>query len=267
MVIQPILEVSGNEVRESVWSTRGPLSTRDGELPMLDKLSKSFEMAGRALPMMAAVILTIKIPSSLLQNFISDHAHDPDSMDALRVTMLIEGLASPLYIAGSFVVLHAVHQGKTPQYGEAMGTAFRVYGRLLVARIVVNIITALGMLALVIPGIILAVRYALVDTIVVLEGAKSGEARKRSTEMIKGSGWAIFAVGAIWFFGIAMAYVVTGVAVGLAESLDNMVVSTIIDCVIEVFGSGFVLTMLYLYWVEAWEKEQGQGARIAEVFA
>jgi hypothetical protein len=101
-----------------------------------------------------------------------------------------------LYIAAS-VIMHAAiilkvnayHQGRKLPITQAVSEGIRHSPRLFLASLAVGIIVFAGLIALIIPGIFLLIRYALVAPACVLNG---GYGLKRSWSLTKGDNcWAI----------------------------------------------------------------------------
>ena len=142
---------------------------------------------------------------------------------------------------------------KTP-YPVAIRAGLRHWGRLFGARIVAQGLVILGLLVFIIPGIILAVRFSLIDEVVVLEGAGVTVARNRSARLTRGKEVSIFlacvfAISLNLLFSITLATSLT--AAGL---LGNPFVAFACDTVIRVFAV-FFTCLLFLYYWEAREQE------------
>ena len=76
--------------------------------------------------------------------------------------------------------------GATSTAGAAAGIGLRNWGRVFGTRFFTGLIILLGLILLVVPGIVLAVRYCLIDEVVVLEGVGGGDARERSRALVRG---------------------------------------------------------------------------------
>lgn len=76
---------------------------------------------------------------------------------------------------------------------------------LIVAGVLAGLGIALGLLLLIVPGLYLLTRWALVVPVVVLEGRRAGEAFGRSWELVKGNGWSVFGLVLLTFVGVAIA--------------------------------------------------------------
>ncbi len=92
--------------------------------------------------------------------------------------------------------------GRRPSYVEAISVGLRTWGRLFSARFFAGIWIMFGLILLVVPGIVLMVRYAFLDAVVVLEGAGGDRARRQSSEITRGFRWQIFLAGLLFFVTI-----------------------------------------------------------------
>jgi hypothetical protein len=68
------------------------------------------------------------------------------------------------------------------------------YGRLIVVDLIVAAGTAIGLLALVVPGLVFLTWFSLAGPIIELEGIPVRAALKRSRQLVRGHFWAVFAV-------------------------------------------------------------------------
>jgi hypothetical protein len=74
-------------------------------------------------------------------------------------------------------------------------------GLLLVASLVYAAVTNLGLLLLVVPGLIVATRWSLIVPVIVLEDRGIRDGFRRSSRLVKGQSFRVFAVVAIVFVG------------------------------------------------------------------
>lgn len=113
----------------------------------------------------------------------------------------------------------------------------------------------LGFIALIVPGIVLLVRYAVLDSAVVLEGANSAVSRRRSAELTSGKRWQIFAAALLFFFAFLMMSILVYVPVGFFPAADTMVVNVLLDCCLDVAYSVIQIVMFLYYWEAAHQED------------
>ena len=153
------------------------------------KVVMAFRLLFQQLPLITALVLTIWIPGQLLIE--AAQAGNPNPADVLSVvqlSMLVEIVFGPICTGGVITALAAQMSGEKTPYPEAIRAGLHHWGRLFGARIVAQGLVMLGLLAFIIPGIILAVRFSLIDEVVVLEGAGVTAARNRSVQLTRGKG-------------------------------------------------------------------------------
>lgn len=95
--------------------------------------------------------------------------------------------------------------GSGVRFGAAIGDGLRFFFPLLIVAILVGLGTFLGLLLLIVPGIILAVRWAVTAPVVVLEQAGPTSSMGRAAELSRGHRWAIFGLFLLY---LAFAYAV-----------------------------------------------------------
>jgi hypothetical protein len=93
------------------------------------------------------------------------------------------------------------------------------------------------------------VRYAFIDTVVVLEGAGGDGARRRSIELTRGFRWQIFLAGLLFF----VTFVPLGFAIRVPyeqffPALNTMLTDVAADCVLDVAHAIFQIVILLYYW-------------------
>jgi hypothetical protein len=79
------------------------------------------------------------------------------------------------------------------------------------ASILAGIAVAIGLLLLIVPGLVLITFLALIVPVIVLEGRGVTEAFRRSTDLVRGHGWAMFGVLVLTM----VVYIVVGFIIGV----------------------------------------------------
>ncbi|MFL5846138.1 MAG: hypothetical protein ACJ762_15735 [Solirubrobacteraceae bacterium] len=110
------------------------------------------------------------------------------------------GLVAQLFVVTPLVTAMTVHVVRTAADGSRAGPAaalragLDVFPKLLVAILLVGLGVFLGLIALIIPGVILAVRWVVVSQVVVVEGREGTDALRRSFDLTRDRGWHTFLV-------------------------------------------------------------------------
>ena len=165
--------------------------------------------------------------------------------DAMRII----ASAAPKPIAQNEVVKQLTGMGYkvTDATSKALIDGLVAWPRLFIARLVVSVLVLAGLVALVVPGLIVLVRLSFVDALVVVDGAPLRAALRASNALTVGRRPAIF-----WTLGVLFAAVFS-LAMSLsalAGAAHHFVVQVLTDCVIAVTQTVFTIA-LFLFYREA----------------
>jgi hypothetical protein len=139
---------------------------------------------------------------------------------ALALVALIISLVATTLFTGMVVELVSdVQDGRRDASpGQLLRAATPVIGQLILVGIVAAIGIVIGFVLIIIPGLILITVWSVAAPVVVLENPGVFAALRRSRELVRGSGWQVFAV-------IAVLYIMVGVVSllieGIAESAGS----------------------------------------------
>jgi hypothetical protein len=221
---------------------------------MLRKFVEAIRLFCTNFVLIASIILTVWLPGNLLGEYLIWYVpSDDDVVRSFRVSALIEGVFGPIYCGALVYALAQLKGGRRPRYFEAISVGVRTWGRLFSARFFAGLWIMLGLILLVVPGIVLMVRYAFIDAVVVLEGAGGDSARRRSAELTRGFRWQIFLAGLL--------FLVTFVPLGFAirvpyeqffPALNTMATDVAADCVLDM-AYAIVQIVIFLYYWQATE--------------
>jgi len=218
---------------------------------MIDKFLEAAALLVRHFWLFVAVVLTVWIPGNLLVNYLDFYVIDPDNFRlSFRMYQLVESILSPVPAAAVIAILSRSKLGRRATYLEVMGVALRKWGPLFWARFVAGILILLGFIAFIIPGIMLSVRYALLDQAVVVEGADPGEARRRSAELTAGMRWEILAVCLLFYVPYIAMSLAIYVPMFFLPFLDQFHFNVFLDCCVDL-GVVPIQIVLFLYYWEA----------------
>lgn len=103
-------------------------------------------------------------------------------------------IVTPLVTAMTIHVVRTAAEGKRASAGEAVSAGLDAFPKLLLAMVLVALGVFGGLLLLIVPGVILAVRWVVVTQAVVVEGRTGTDALSRSFELTRGRGWFSFLV-------------------------------------------------------------------------
>jgi hypothetical protein len=214
-----------------------------------DILEETFRLLVRHFDLFTMIALTVWLPGHLVINYLDFFATSKGAADAaarsFRAAVLVEGLFGPLVIAATLAALLTIKQGQPARYLAAMRWALMLWPRLFLTRLVVSVIVLAGLIALVVPGVMLLVRLAFVDALVALDGLPLGQALRISNALTEGRRRGIFWTGGFLFAAVFSLAAALSALAGLAE---HFVVQVLADCLIAVTQTVFTIAMFLFYW-------------------
>ena len=230
---------------------------------MFDKFGEAFSLLFKHIWLFSAIVLTVALPVNVIVHLVTMYAGEANFMATLSTSIWLEVIFGPLYIGALIHALARTKSGNTVTYKEAMSAGVKSWFRLFAVRFVTGIFIGLGFLVLIVPGVILAVRYALVDCATVLEGKRVGESMDRSVTLTAGRRWEIFGASVLFFLGLIVVSIFFYLPFGVIEALELSVnlapVEIIVDCVVSV-AVAIIYIVLFLYY---WEAVNGQPGKEA----
>ncbi len=224
------------------------------------KLVMAFRLLFGQLPLFAALVLTVWIPGhALIDLALAGNPNQADPLKMLQLGQLVEMVFGPIYTAAIITTLAARMAGARLSYLEAMRAGLHHWGRLFLARLMSGLLVLVGIIAFIVPGILLAIRFMFLDEAVVLEGAGAAAARRRSAQLTFGRGLRLVAVFVV-SMGLIMAFsLLLAKLVELAGLINVFPVAEVCDCLISVFAV-FFHCLVFLYYWEACQQEQNADA-------
>jgi hypothetical protein len=161
-------------------------------------LDDAFSLYRRAYPTLLLVAVVVIVPLQLLVfgvglGWLTGAYRTTQTTTGLVAGLLQALIAAPLVTAMTVHVVREAAAGRDESAGVALRAGLEVLPRLLPAIALVLLGVSVGSL-LIIPGIILAIRWALVPQVVVVEGAHGTGALARSAALVSGRGWFTFVV-------------------------------------------------------------------------
>jgi hypothetical protein len=227
---------------------------------MLQKLRDAIQLLRDNALLFSLIVLTVWLPGALLIVYLRLYVFPATlggdemrmAIQELRITNGIEFALGPLYVSALLYAASRRQQGLAVTYGDAMAHGARRSFKLLISRLGAGVLVVLGLLALIVPGIILALRFALLDAVVSLEGLEGGQARKRSTLLTQGQRWTILGTLIGSFLVAAVGMVLTSFSLyfllGLAGQEENFGVAVLYECVSNVLLTLPMLVLFLFYW-------------------
>jgi hypothetical protein len=215
-----------------------------------DLLRETLRLFASHLHLFTLIALTVWLPGHVVINYFDFFAGGPPgSAEAatrgIRVFLVVEAVFGPLVGAATLAALARIKRGEPATYGQALADGLAAWPRLFIARLVQGAIVLVGLVALVVPGVILLVRVSFVDALVVLDGAPLGAALRVSNALTAGRRSAIFWTGGALVVGVFSLAAILSVLAGAAE---HFVAQVLADCAIAVTQTVFTIALFLFYW-------------------
>lgn len=233
-------------------------------------LGETVHLLASHLHLFTLISLTVWLPGHVLRNYFEFFgAPEEGPVQSLQVLLTIQVAFDPLVVSATLAALGRIKQGLPVGYGSAMTLGFAAWGRLLLVRFVINSAVALPALGGLLAGtargpggvaagvlllglaaliVVLLVRFAVVDSVVVLEGANAVAAWRRAAALTAGRRWRIWWT-LVLLFMVVLSFAVLGAQVfRAAPELNHFVVRVLFDCAVAVSQSLFTIALFLVYW-------------------
>lgn len=187
-------------------------------------LDVSFQVFRDNFVKMITISLALQIPYyALLYLYgmsLADSSRPIDEVDYVGLLLsLLGGLViQPLANGASTKLIAESYRGRNASVGTSFASALKLLPGLLGAVLLSGLFIGLGTLLLIIPGIILAVKFSLIAPATIVERRGGTTAMSRSSDLAKGSGWKIFALFIV-MYAMTMAIGMVGGLLGLEAGL------------------------------------------------
>ncbi len=227
---------------------------------MIGKITEAVKLLRSNFVLFSKIILTVWLPASLLIVFLRyyifpDMVGDDEMRSMameIRISNIIELAFSPIYLGALLYALSRIKQGLNVTYTESMSYGSKRSFKLFATRFSTGLIVFLGLIALIIPGIILALRFTLVDEAVVLARVNGSQARKLSAKLTEGKR---IEIGFTITITIVLAIIFSGLLswlfylpLTIIGQEANFLWDVINECSIYVIFSIMYIVLFLFYW-------------------
>ena len=232
-------------------------------------LGETARLLGANLHLFTLVALTVWLPAHLTINYLEffgppdDQTHQP-----VRIGFVLQAFFDPLVVAAVISALARIKSGLPATYVEVVVEGLRAWPRLIAVRLVIYTLVAVPLapgLALSTPGrpsvaggllaavlaalvIVFLIRVAVIDSVVVLEGATLRTAWARASALTRGRRGQIFGVMLALIALLVSAVLGLGLAFKHEPQLNHFVVRVLLDCVLTVMQLPFSIAGFLFYW-------------------
>jgi hypothetical protein len=174
----------------------------------------------------AAVVVPVEIivEGIGLEMLTSSYDESPPLVESIAPTVVGFLVVTPIITAICIYALQSIAEGERPSAGQVLVAGFEAFTPLFGAVLLAAIGIFAGFLALLVPGVYLAIRWYFVPQAVVIEGARGPGALSRSGQIVEGFWWRTF--GLVLLANIAVAipgFLILAPFSAIAASTDQAV--------------------------------------------
>lgn len=227
---------------------------------MIQKIREATGLLTANLVLFSSIVLTVWLPGSILLVYLRLYVFPETAggdefrifAQEVRVSNIIELAFGPIYVGAILHAASRLKQGLSATYSESMSYGAQRSFKLLGTRIVTGLIIVAGLIAFIIPGVVLALRFALIDAVVVLEGVEGAQARNLSAQLTQGKRWNILGTMILSFMGVIIAIFLASFILYLPLSLvgqdENFVMAVISECISNILLVIPIIVLFLFYW-------------------
>jgi len=155
-----------------------------------------FANFGTVFAIAAAIVVPVQlIVSGIgLEELTSGYRAEANTAEILIPTLVSFLVVVPLIAAATIGVLRDLGNGERPRFGRSLQLGLDAFAPVFLAVLLAGVGIAAGLLALIVPGIYIAVRWLFVPQAVVVENARGPSALRTSWALTEGFWWRTFLV-------------------------------------------------------------------------
>lgn len=217
---------------------------------------------GPVLAIGAAIVIPVQIAVSGigLERLTSGYRDDPGRAEQAIPTILSFFVIAPLIAAATIHVLLALSRGQSPSAPQCLQAALDVFSRLFLAVLIAAAGIALGLAALILPGVFLLIRWFFVAQCVVIEEKRGFDALARSGQLVRGNWWRVFGIVIVSQLAAAIPALLVSVPLtAAAESADREVLGLAGDIAASIVTAPFVAILTTLLYYDLRARREAAG--------
>ena len=189
---------------------------------------------------------------------------DLDLYNTLQIVIGVITILSYLLVIGvTYTSANAAYLGQEVDVRESVKPAFRKLHSLLWVSILTIVFTALGLIALIVGAVVVAVMLAVAIPVLMVEDIRGFKACRRSWDLIRGNGWRTFAVLFVAGIFTGLITVISSLiaegANGLAADQINLwiVVTQLLGGIAYLFAAPFSAVVTVVLYYDARIRKEG----------
>ena len=215
-------------------------------MSMGEVLDTGFRLVRAHFVPLVGIALTVSLPVQVLVQLVTGFETAPGAMTIASAVglLLFIVVVSPVVGAAITYAVSEFYQGREATIKSSLGVGLRLLLPLMGTAILMTLLTAVGMVLLIIPGIYLAIAWMLTYQVMVIEKRAGWNALKRTRELSGGHLLRILGVALV----AAILMTVVSVALDLATMsipLLSTVVSSIVQAVYTAYLSAAFVVLYF----------------------
>lgn len=222
----------------------------------------SFRIYAHEIKTVLLVYTAPTLPLSLL----AAHAMASKAYVLAIIAFALMLLVTLFSYAALSVAISDVTLGERASASRAYGrTSGRMAARLLATNLLTMLLVSIGFLLLVVPGVVLMLRYLFAPIVVVLEQQTGRAALKRSAALAKGMNWRNLGAGALVYVVATMIMLAVaapvGVVIGLTDASADWLIRSLDPALACLFVQPLLLITLTLLYYDLRVRKEGYDVR------
>ena len=220
---------------------------------------------GRNLGIFLLLAAAIAVPVELivggigLEQLSSSYDESPPVAESAIATAVSFLVVAPLITATTIHALRRAAAGERLAPAQSLVEGLEAFTPIFAAILLAALGIALGLLALIVPGVYLAVRWYFVPQAVVLDRARGPAALARSGQVVQGKWWRTLGVVVLANLAVALpGLLILAPFTAIASSTDRELWSLVGQTAAEVVTTPFVALVSTLLWYDLQARGSGR---------
>ena len=233
---------------------------------MRSTLGETVGLLGAHLHLFTLISLTVWFPTHVFLNYL-EFFGEAEPIRALRVGLMVQVALDPLVVSASIMALARIKQGLPLDFWSVLSDGARAWSRLFLLRLAIITVVVLpaaaaafmrpgaggalagvGVLLLVAATVAFLLRFAVADSVVVLEGRTVFTCWSRAAELTAGQRGQILATAAMLFAVVSSVAILAMLTFRASPALNHFVVRVLFDCALSVSQTLFTIALFLFYW-------------------
>jgi hypothetical protein len=214
-------------------------------------------------PTWAMLSLVVWVPLELATSYFAYFVLDAeDVLGTLRMDILFEAIFGIIVVGGITQLGYDAWRGEPISWTRGLAAGLASWPRLFSTRLIGGIVTALGLVLFIIPGLYVAVRIALADAVSVLEHKAGTQALPRSMDLTYRKFLRYLLLSFATYVPVIILASVHQLPLAYWPQIDHWLVSAALTLLIDLAAPWLVLVFVVAYISETAEEAMLTSANI-----